>query len=326
MSSLPVPAGQAATANGRGGRRKPVRPDRLLLLLVFVGIPFSGYALLVLWPFGQAAAYSMTSWGGFSTETPFVGLDNYVTLAQDELFRKAVRNTALLVAVLPVATLFLAFVLALLITVGGPSHGAVRGIRGASFYRIIAFFPYIVPAIVIGIIFSQAYDPSSGLINGALTGIGLDRFESFAWLGNPDTAMWATIAVVVWAFAGFYMVLFIAAIRGIPTELFEAARLDGAGRIRTAWSIVVPSISNSLWTGYIYMGIVALDMFVFVAVFNPSGGPEYSTWVVTQSIYDAAFGAHGRFGLACAMGVVLSAMTFVFIGLVALVRRLGDSR
>jgi N-acetylglucosamine transport system permease protein len=325
MSSLPVPTGQAASAKRRGGRRQPVRPDRVLLLLVFVGLPLTVYSVLVLWPFAQAAAYALTSWNGFTPEKPFVGLQNFVTLFHDDLFRKAVRNTLVLVTVLPVVTLALAFVLALLVTVGGPTHGQVRGLRGASFYRVVSFFPYVVPAVVIGLIWAQVYDPNNGLLNGLLTGAGADHFKAFAWLGREGTAMWATIAVVVWSFAGFYMVLFIAAVRGIPTELFEAARLDGAGRIRTAVSIVIPSIANSLWTAYIYMGIVALDMFVFVAVFNPNGGPRNSTLVVTQEIYSTAF-THGKFGLACAMGVVLAAMTFAFIGLVALVRRLAGSR
>lgn len=323
-----VPATSAAVHQERGGRRPraAVRLDRLSLLLVFVGLPFAGYALLVLWPFAQAAAFSLTSWSGFSPEKPFAGLDNFVTLFHDDLFRKAVRNTLVVVAVLPVVTLVVAYLLAVMITIGGPSHGQVRGLPGAAFYRIVAFFPYITPAVVISIIWAQIYDPSRGLLNGLLTSIGLDQFESFAWLGETKTAMWATLAVVTWAFAGFYMVLLVAAIKGIPTEIFEAARLDGAGRIRTAFSIVPPSIAGTMWTSYIYMGIIALDMFVFVAIFNPSGGPRNSTWLMTQSIYSTAFGT-GKFGVACAMGVTLAVMTFMFIGLVSLVRRLaGGSR
>ncbi|MGS2619377.1 carbohydrate ABC transporter permease [Micromonospora sp. LZ34] len=326
MSDLPLAAErEVADRRTGGGRRSIARPDRLSLLLVFVGVPFAGYALLVLWPFGQAAAYSLTSWGGFSPDKPFVGLDNFVELAGDDLFRKAVVNTLVLLTVLPVLTLLISYVLALLITIGGPSQGQVRGLRGSGFYRVVAFFPYVVPAIIIGIIWAQVYDPSDGLLNGILRQLGLDRLGSYAWLGQQQTAMWATIAVVAWAFAGFYMVLFIAAIRGIPTELFEAARLDGAGRLRTALSIVAPSIAGTIRTSYIYMGIVALDMFVFMAVFNPSGGPRNSTLVVTQEIYITAF-TNGKFGLACAMGVVLAVMTFAFIGLVAMVRRLAGAR
>lgn len=314
-SALRAKAGRPA----RGARI--ANPGRAGLLLVFVGLPFAGYALLVLWPFAQAAAFSFTSWGGFDPAKPFVGLQNFGSLLADGTFRKAVGNTALILAILPVATLLVAFVLSLLITIGGPTHGTVRGVRGASFYRIVAFFPYIVPAVVIGIIWAQVYDPSSGLLNGALRAIGLHGFSSFAWLGQASTAIWATLAVVVWAFAGFYMVLFVAAIRGIPTELFEAARLDGAGRYRTAISVVVPSIAGTIRTSYIYMGIVALDLFVFVTVFNPDGGPNDSTLVVTQSIYQTAF-QQGKFGLACAMGVVLAAMTFLFMAVVALARKL----
>ncbi len=106
--------------------------------------------------------------------------------------------------------------------------------RYSGIYRVISFFPYTVPAIVIGIIWAQMYDPSSGLLNGLLTGMGLDFFKSFAWLGDKRTAMGASIFVIVWGFVGFYMVLFVAAIKGIPSEVYEAARVDGAGRLRIA--------------------------------------------------------------------------------------------
>jgi N-acetylglucosamine transport system permease protein len=89
---------------------------------------------------------------------------------------------------------------------------------------VISFFPYVIPAIVIGLIWSQIYDPSAGLLNGILTRLGLEQFTSFAWLGDPRTARWAVMFVIIWGLVGFYMVLFIAAIKGVPAEVFEAAR------------------------------------------------------------------------------------------------------
>lgn len=321
MADTPAVHGDVAT---RGARLR-TSLDRGSLLLVFVGVPLAGYAVLVLWPFALAVYYSLTSWTGLTMEQPFVGFDNYVALAQDELFRKAFRNTVVILLVLPALTLLVSFVLAVLVTTGGPSHGQVRGLRGSSVYRVVAFFPYIVPAVVVGIIWAQLYDPSKGLLNGVLTGAGLDRFETFAWTGKESTALWAIIAVVAWAFAGFYMVLFIAAIRSMPTELFEAARLDGCGRVRMATSIIAPSIMGTVRASYLYMGIISLDMFVFMRIFTPDGGPRNSTLVITQSIHRTAFD-HGKWGMACAMGVVLAAITFVFIALVALARKVVEGR
>ena len=305
--------------------RRRLTFDRVSLMVVFLGIPVALYLAFVLYPFTQAAWYSLTSWSGFTSTQQFIGLDNYVHLAKDDLFLKAVGNSLVLLVVVPIVTLVLSFALACLLTFGGSSTGAVRGLSGSSFYRIVSFFPYVVPAIVIAIIWGRVYDPSAGLLNGVLTGLGLDRFEKFAWLGRSSTAMTATVAVVVWTFVGFYMVLFVAAIRGIPAETFEAARLDGAGRLRTAVSIAAPGISGALRTAYVYLGIFALDAFVFLAALNPDGGPANSTLVITQQIFSTAF-KDGRFGLACAMGVVLALVTFAFTGIVFGVARWREKR
>ena len=204
---------------------------------------------------------------------------------------------------------------------GGSGHGAVRGLRNSSFYRVVSFFPYTIPAIITGLLWAQMYDPSRGLLNGLLTGIGLESFESFPWLGDTRTAMPAIMFVIIWSFVGFYMVLFVAAIKGIPSEMYDAARIDGAGRLRTAFSVTIPLIRENVQTAYIYLGILALDAFVYMQAMNPGGGPENSTLVMSQDLFTTAF-SKGQFGLASAMGVTLAAMTLVFAGLVFLVNRL----
>ena len=120
---------------------------------------------------------------------------------------------------------------------------------------------------------------------------------------------------------GFYMVLFIAAIKGIPAETLEAARIDGAGRFRTVVSIMLPQMRDNVQTAYIYLGILALDAFVYMAGLNASGGPNNSTLVMSQYLFRTAF-EKGQFGLASAMGVVLAVLTLVFAGLVIGVFRL----
>jgi N-acetylglucosamine transport system permease protein len=231
-----------------------------------------------------------------------------------------VRNNVFVAVVVPFVTVVLSFALATMVTVGGASHGNVRGLRYSSFYRVISFFPYTVPAIIIGLIWAQMFDPSSGLLNGLLTGVGLDRFDSFPWLGDTRTAMPASMFVIIWGFVGFYMVLFVAAIKGIPSEFYDAARMDGAGRFRIAWSITVPLIRDTVQTAYIYLGILALDAFVYMAALNPGGGPDNSTLVMPQRLLDTAF-AKGQFGLASAMGVVMAIATLAFAAIVFVVNR-----
>ena len=294
-------------------------------VFVTLGIPFVFYAIFVLWPFAQAFVYSLTNWSGFSDTFDFVGISNYRSLVADETFLKAVRNNLLLAIVVPVVTITLALALATMVTVGGSSAGAVRGLARSSFYRIVSFFPYTIPAIVIGLIWSQMFDPSSGLVNALLTGIGLDQFESFAWLGEVTTAMPVTMFVIIWGFVGFYMVLFIAAIKGIPSELYDAARVDGAGRIRMTMMVTLPMVRETIQTAYIYLGILALDAFVYMAALNPSGGPQNSTLTMTQDLFNTAF-KKGRFGLASAMGVVLAVLTLLFAAIVFLVNRLGKGK
>jgi ABC-type glycerol-3-phosphate transport system permease component len=287
-------------------------------VLVFLGVPLAIYVIFVILPFVQAFYYSMTDWSGFSKKMNFVGLDNYVKLLQDGVFLKALGNNILLAVVLPPLTIVISLTLATLVTVGGPSQGEVKGLARAGIYRIISFFPYVVPAIVIGIIWAQMYDPSNGLLNGILTSVGLSNFKSFAWLGDERTAMGASIFVIVWSMVGFYMVLFIAAIKGIPSDLYEAARIDGAGRFRTAISITVPMIRDNIRTAYIYLGILALDAFVYMQALNSNGGPNNSTLTISQDLLVTAF-RKSKFGYASSMGGVMAIITLAFAALIFLV-------
>ncbi|MCX5530654.1 sugar ABC transporter permease [Streptomyces sp. NBC_00006] len=319
----PKTASRRPEPAARGGRprRRKLTFDRVTFFLAFLGVPLAVFVLFVLYPFAQAIFWAMTDWRGFSPDFNFIGLDNFTKMFQDDIFLKALRNVALLAAVVPFATLTLALGVAVAVTLGGPSIGPVRGIRGASFYRIISFFPYVVPAIIVGLIWAQMFDPNAGLLNGILTKLGLD-FEEFSWLGEQATAMPALMFVFVWGLVGFYAVLFIAAIKGVPSELYEAARIDGAGRFRMTISVTLPAIRDSVQTAYIYLGIAALDAFVYVQALLPGGGPNNSTLTISQDLFNTAF-RKGQFGYATAMGVVLAVVTLVFAALVFLVNRLS---
>lgn len=310
----------AAVTAAQAGRRKPSRLGRRRLtfdfvsfLVVFLGLPLAIFLIFVISPFLQALYYGMTNWTGFSATMDFVGFDNYIRLFQDSTFLLAMRNNIVLAIVVPLITIVIALIFASMITVGGPSHGQVRGLKGSSFYRVVSFFPYVIPAIVIAILWNMIYTPSGGLLNGILALFGVTDLP--AWLGDERTAMGATIFVIVWSMVGFYMILFIAAIKGIPAETLEAARIDGAGRFRTVISILLPQIRDNVQTAYIYLGILALDAFVYMAGLNSTGGPGNSTLVMSQYLFRTAF-EKGQFGLATAMGVILAVVTLLFAALV----------
>lgn len=317
-------AGRPRRSAGRG-RRRALTFDRVSFFVVCLGVPLLVFVVFVISPFAQAIYYSLTDWNGFSTSMNFVGADNYARLFQDEDFVKSLRNSIVLGLVVPFVTVVLALVLATMVTVGGGGTGAVSGLKNSSIYRVVSFFPYTIPGIVIGIIWAQIYDPGRGILNAVLTKLGLHGVADYPWLGDSRTAMAASIFVIVWGFVGFYMVLFVAAIRGIDPDLFESARIDGAGRFRTAVSITIPLIRDAVQTAYVYLGITALDSFVYMAALNPTGGPENSTLVISQKLFSTAF-TKSQFGYATSMGVTLAVVTLVFATLVFTVNFLTGGR
>ncbi|MFD6525410.1 MULTISPECIES: carbohydrate ABC transporter permease [unclassified Isoptericola] len=324
---LPTDEGSlAGPGNGpRKGRAGGVSFDSVSFFVVCLGIPLALFLVFVIWPFIQAVFYALTNWSGFTADFDIIGLSNFTTLVQDPRFVNAVGNSVMFGIFIPLITIAISLAFAILITVGGSGKGQVRGVRGSGFYRVVSLFPYVIPGIAVGIMWRLILDPSNGLVNGVLTGLGLDKFESFAWLGNVGTAMPVTMFVVVWGFVGFYMLLFIAAIKSVPSEIYEAARIDGAGRWRTSWSITVPLIRDNVQTAYIYLGIIALDLFVYVQALNPTGGPDNSTLVMSQQLFRTAF-TEGKFGYASAMGVAMAIVTLVFAALVFTVNRLTGGR
>ena len=319
-TTLESPSSDASAPRRRVGRRPSA--SRLLFFAVFLGVPLLVYIVFVVSPFLQAFYYSLTSWRGVSGNADFIGLDNYRTIFADPVYRKALANNLLLMIILPTVTITLAFILAVMVTIGGDSRGEIRGIKGASIYRVVSFFPYVLPAVVIGILFAFIYSPNGGLLNGMLGLVGLN--PGIGWLGHRDLALWAIMAAVVWSLVGFYMVLFVAAIKAVPSEIVEAARLDGCGRFRLAVGVILPMIRENVSTAAVYMGIVALDMFVYIRVMTPNGGTGKSTEVISRYLYETAF-QKSQFGLASAMGVVLALVTMLMAVIVLFGFRRKDS-
>lgn len=276
------------------------------IIIPFLAPALALYGLFVIWPYANAIYLSFTGWRGLSNRKPWVGLDNYERLWNDDRFHEALGRNAQLLVVLPLVTIGIALMFAALFTQGG------QAVRGASFYRIVFFFPQVTSAVIVGILWSYVYNPNIGLLNGILGSIGLDSLKR-TWLGDPNLTLWAIVAVAVWSSVGFYMVIFLASMQSIPTSFYEAAVLDGASRFSSFKDITFPLIWESVRTSLIYLGIAALDFFVLVSVMG--GGTSTATSrkaeVAAVFMYDQAFGGSSRWGLASAVGVVLLVLTLL---------------
>lgn len=276
------------------------------------------YALFQGWPIVINWYYSTLDWSGISSNKTFVGLDNYRHLVADPYFWKAFGHSFLFM----VSTVPILWLLSLLVAVvlNNPL------LRLAKVYRTLFFIPVITTTSVIGIIMVFIWS-SDGPINFLLTRLHLIEHE-INWLSEPGMAMIAVIVTYVWKNIGMNMIYWLAGLQGIPRELYEAARVDGAGPARTFYSITFPLILPIGLVILLLNTAGALKVFDLVKTMT-DGGPFYATDVVSTYIYRYAFSSEmglPSLGYASAAGIFF-AFSIILVGLLqALVRKLAAGR
>jgi raffinose/stachyose/melibiose transport system permease protein len=262
----------------------------LALLLVFV-----------YYPIVENLRLSLYSWNAFSAHPVFVGLDNYKTAAEDPIFWRALRNNTVFAVTSLVFQVGFSLVLAAVLEEF--VHQRLRGIL-----RTIYFIPALISITVAGILFSFLYNPQIGLLNRALGALGLDSWQH-SWLGEPGTAMWSIIAMSQWQSIGYTAILFVVAIQRVPREFYEAARIDGAGRIRSFFSITVPMVREM--TTLITILTISGAFLVFNEVMvMTAGGPSNSSQVLGTWLYRNAF-LNDDMGYASAIATVIFVITLL---------------
>lgn len=248
-------------------------------------------------PIGAAIYLSLTEWVGLGVPE-FVGVRNYRNLASDSSFATALFNSLIytLVAVLVVVPCALLIAQAL----------NTKGLRFRDLFRVAFFVPMVLSPIVIALIYSLIFDRDYGLLNTALEALfGLPHVN---WLGNPTIAKGAIGFVLLWRTVGYLTIFFLAALQNVPSEQYEAAALDGAGRIRTFFAVTVPGIKPISAFVIVTSFIGAAQLFDEPYLLT-QGGPGEATISVAMFIYRAAF-ERQQFGYAAAAGVVLFAIVF----------------
>jgi raffinose/stachyose/melibiose transport system permease protein len=278
-----------AAAASRRRRRAATQPA------VWFALPaLCVYLLIVIYPSLSGAVYAFTDWSGLG-HAAWVGFDNFKQLFTDPQSFGALKNTLKLTVFIVVVQNFIGLLLAL---------GVHTLIKSRYVLRTVFFAPAVLSPIVLAFLWKYLFNPAPDAGLNALFGFfGLDFLQQ-NWLGDPSVALWAIGLTVVWQFAGYSMVIFLAALQGIPQELQEAAALDGANRFQRFWHVVLPLIAPAMTINLTLSTIGGLKLFDQVFAIT-NGGPGYATETLSTLIYKQAF-VFGRYGYSTAVALVLA--------------------
>lgn len=258
------------------------------------------FAVFTVAAVGYAFYLSFHQWNILEPTKPFVGLDNYQRLVQDDRFAGSIVNTLLYTAVSVPATMALGLLIALLLN---------NPIRGRGLFRTLFYLPVITPLVIAAIIWKWVYNGDFGLLNYYLMQVGLIR-EPLLWLSDPNLAMPAVIGVSVWKSVGFAMVVYLAGLQAIPEDYYDAAKIDGADGLRRLRDITIPLLTPTTLFLAVISVLGALQVFTEIFIMT-AGGPLRRTTTIVYNIYTTAF-KNFDMGYAAAMAFGLFALMFAF--------------
>ncbi|MBD3308836.1 ABC transporter permease subunit [candidate division KSB3 bacterium] len=261
---------------------------------IFIAFPVVYFLIVRIFPMLYTFNISFREWDILSPTKPFVGLDNFQTLFADPFFWKALRNTFLYTLVIVPTSLVIGLAIALMLN---------SITRFVVFFRVIFFAPFVTSLVAISFIWKWMYDPTFGLFNTILQGLGLPT-QNF--LQDPSQVLLAISVMTIWHGLGFQIIIFLAGLRAIPDMYYEAAKIDGAGSWQVFHNITLPLLNPTIVFLMITTAIQSLRIFtqVFNMTFPNVGGPLQNGTTLVLEIYQEAF-HHFKMGYASAMTVVL---------------------
>lgn len=296
----------------RQNRQKKAQPLPVLFICISVLPAVILTLMFTIWPTVQALYLSFTNATSLGLNNKFVALDNYIYMFHDKSFIQALKNTAKLMAVVPVITIFCSLVLAFVLN--------QCKLKERVLYRTIFYFPNIVSLTVVGIIWSFVFHPNVGIINKILGAVGLESLQR-SWLGDSKTALWCIAFTLLWQAAGYYMVMHIAAMDGISPEIYESATLDGASAWRKLVSITMPLMKDIIGITFVLALSGTINLSFVLSQVMTGGGPNGASSVLLQYMYTQGF-VNGNFGYAMAITVFTLAIS---VALSMLSRKLTDA-
>lgn len=285
-----------------------------LISYSFIAPNFLGFAIFTLVPMIFALVLSFMKWKGVG-DMEFVGIDNFTRLFRDEAFIRALVNTVTYTALTVPLTLITALGLAMLLN---------SKIKGRNFFRTIGFFPYVASLVAVATVWRFLFSPSVGPINMFLSSLlNVPTNELPAWTTRPGAVMFLVVFFSIWKNMGYYMVIYLAGLQGVNTELYESAALDGASRWKRFRNVTLPQIAPTTFFVLIMLVINSFKVFdIFLNMFAGGDGQlSNATRVIVYQIYNTAFRTL-NYGYASAMSMVLVIIVLV----VTLVQFRGEDK
>lgn len=262
-----------------------------VLGLIYIPIAFTGY-------------YGLMQWDGIGTPR-FIGLTNYVNLLRDNVFWHSAKN-ALLLALFSTVALGGHLLTALVLT---------EKVKGADFFRKVYVLPLLLSTVAVAQLWSRIYHPSLGMLNSLLFALGVEWPP--LWLADPNIVLYAVFIPILWQYAGLYILIYLAALKGVPEELIEAARIDGANAVQIAVRIKIPLIMNVIKATVVLAVVGSLKYFDLIYIMT-GGGPNRASEVLASYMYGKAF-REFNFGYGSAIGF---ALLVICLAAAVIVRRL----
>lgn len=253
---------------------------------LFIAPAIIGILIFIIIPVFCSFGLSFADWD-LLNDIKFVGFQNYKDIFSDGIFWKILINTFTFAIATSVLGVIIPLVLAYILQ---------NKIRGAEFFKVAYFLPFVTPMIVIGVIWQWIFDPNIGFLNNIL-------HTHLTWLYSSALAMPSLILVSVWKLIGYNMIIFLSAFATIPMSIFESAKIDGANEVKTFWHITVPMLSPTIFFVIIITAISSMQVFDLIYLMT-QGGPDNSTNVLVYAIYKNAF-EYFDVGKSCAIAYVL---------------------
>jgi len=280
-----------------------VERDNRIWQIIFLALPLSVFAVLVVWPLFSSFFYSFTNWNGFNPNYRFVGLDNFARIFSDRLFVHAIANTTIWMIAAIVLPTGVGLGLALLIDSRVP---------GATIFKSVFYLPICLSAVVVGQIWVWIYQPDWGLLNTVI-GVVTGKPIHFAWLAKPDSALFAVIVAWSWQQTGLAMVIFLAGLTAIPGDLLEACEIEGAKHGQRIWFVLLPLLRPATVV-VVALGVInSLKGFDILYIMT-GGGPFNSSDTLAMHMYNESFRKYNMgYGSAISVVLFVIALSIIFV-------------
>lgn len=276
---------------------------------IFFGLfpAFFLYLLFMIYPTINVFRESLYKTGGLSGKKTFVALNNYKLLIEDQNFIRAFQNTVFLIVIVTIVTMVMAIFFAAILSRGS--------LKGQNFFRIIFYIPNILSIAVIASIFAAVYGMEGGLVNGFLKLFNPETYTNIPFLGDRQLVVYSIAFAMIWQAIGYYMVMYMSTMSQIPKQLYEAANLDGASKIKQFFDITLPLSWETVRTTLTFYVISNINIAFQIIKALTGGGPNGASMTLLNYQYEQAY-TNSSFGYGLAIGVVVFLFSFILTAIV----------